>query len=118
MKKLLCICLLFYSYTCCAQARYNYYFFSVRATGKAQVEFSGTYAETDSILVENFEVNKKGDTTINYKKFKSYSDVFNRLGTIGLEYVQFASLPMVGGATRMLVGDIRIDWVIFRKKIE
>lgn len=117
MKKLLLIALLLISVQAFTQT-YKYYFFAVRPTGKAQVELTGQYPETDSILIEGMDVSKKNDTTYNYKKFANYSEVFNALSAIGLEYVEFRNLPMVGGATRMLVGDIRVDWVIFRKKVD
>jgi hypothetical protein len=118
MKKIfVTICILF-AINAAAQTKYQYYFYAIRPTGKAEVELSGRYPETDSLLIEKIEVNKKNDTTFYLKKFSSYSDAFNALSALGMEYVEFRNLPMIGGFGKMLIGDIKTDWVIWRKEVK
>jgi hypothetical protein len=117
MKKLLLITGLVLSFSSFCQTGYKYYFFTVRPTGNAKVELTGLYPETDSLLLEKIEVNRKGDTTYVFKKFDNYSTAFDALSAAGLEYVEFRSLPAIGGFTKMLVGDVRVDWIIWRRRL-
>lgn len=121
MKKIICIISLFISLQLAAQ-EYQYYFIELRTTGKAEVELSPemgvTYSDIDSLIVSSREVKKNGVIMVTGRKYASYSAAFNRLSREGLEFVQFANLSTVGGGTAFIAGDIRINYTVWRKKIQ
>lgn len=100
---------------------YKYYFLMIKTTGKMGIEIEPewgvTYEDIDSLIVESREARKKGGFDISGKKYDSYSAMFNALSAAGLEFVEFASLSTVGGSAKVLVGDLRLNYVIWRKKI-
>lgn len=113
MKYLISLILIIGGFTSFSQTKY--FFFEVRATGKATIELKGNYPETDSVLIEKMEVSKRGDTTYTWKTFRSYSDAFNALSKLGMEYVEMANLPLVGGATSLFSGNLSQNYIIWRK---
>lgn len=119
MKKLVLIGLLLF--TKAAQAQYLYYFLEIKTTGKAQVELAPemgvTYDDIDTLIVSNRETKKNGAVVVTGKKYESYSAAFNSLSAAGLEFVQFANLSTIGGATAFIAGDIRINYTIWRRRI-
>ena len=100
--------------------KYQYYFLMISTTGKLGVliepEWGVNYPDIDSLIVSKREQRKKNDV-ITGKKYESYSEAFNSLSNAGLEFVQFVNLSTVGGGTAMLVGDIRINYTMWRRRI-
>ncbi|MBI3137985.1 MAG: hypothetical protein HYZ15_05325 [Sphingobacteriales bacterium] len=121
MSKIISIALLLISISSIAQDKYQYYFIEMRNTGKGEVEVEPenqvVYDDIDSLLVTSREMNKRGIEEVKGRKYGSYTEVFNRLSREGLEFVQFANLGSFGGATAMLAGDIRINYLIWRRKV-
>lgn len=120
MKRMLIILLISLSVKATAQNSYQYYFIEVRPTGKGDVEVlpehGVTYPDIDSLLVASRETKKNGAVITTGKKYASYTEVFNRLTAQGLEFVQFANLSSFGGATAMLATDMKVNYVIWRKR--
>ena len=121
MKLMLTLAGIFFTTNISAQT-FQYYFLEIRTTGKAEVEItpeSGVkYDDIDTLIVSKREPGKKGIDIVTGKKYESYSSAFNRLSRAGLEFVQFANLSTFGGGTALLAGDIRINYIIWRKKID
>lgn len=121
MKKIFIAICIIISAAASAQTSYKYYFLEIRTTGKAEVEITPemgvTYEDIDSIIVKSREIKKNGAVIITGVKYPSYSAAFNKLSSVGLEFVQFANLSTFGGATAFISGDIRINYVIWRKAI-
>src|SRR5690348_12482168 len=103
MKKILLCLSIFISFCAAAQTKYQYYFIETRTTGKMGIELSPetgvTYSDIDTLIVASREVKKNGNTVITGKKYESYSAAFNALSAAGLEFVEFANLSTIGGAT-------------------
>ena len=122
MKKIIVLLSLFMAVTAAAQTKYQYYFLEMRTTSKAEVEVTPEmgvkYADIDTMIVSKRETKKNGAEVVTGKKYNSYSAAFNTLSAAGLEFVQFASLSTFGGSAAMLAGDIRINYMIWRKKVE
>lgn len=101
---------------------YTYYFLEIRTTGKAEVEITPEmgvkYPDIDSLIVSKREPKKNGGENITGVKYPSYSDAFNKLSSAGLEFVQFANLSTFGGGTAMLAGDLRINYIVWRKRVK
>lgn len=120
MRKIITITLLLIGISSFAQDRYQYYFIEIRTTGKGEVELAPenqvVYPDIDSLLVSSRAKNKRGIEEVSGRKYASYSEAFNRLSREGLEFVQFANLSSFGGAASMLAGDIRVNYVIWRKR--
>ena len=99
--------------------QYKYYFLMIRATGKAEVEISPEmgveYPDIEPLIVGKKEQKKKGES-ITGKKYESYSDAFNVLSATGLEFVQFVTLPSVGGMTIFVAGDMKLSYTMWRKR--
>ncbi len=121
MKRICIVIALTISLSTAAQDRYQYYFIEIRTTGKAEIELAPEnqvlYSDIDSLIVSSREKNKRGIEEVKGRKYDSYSAAFNRLSAAGLEFVQFTNLSSVGGATAALVGDIRVNYVIWRRKM-
>lgn len=100
---------------------YKYYFFEVRPTGKAEVaikpEGNTLYADVDSLVCER-STDSRGKELVKEKKYGSYSEAFNKLSSAGLEFFQFANLPTFGGATQILAGEIRANYMVWRRKTQ
>lgn len=104
-----------------AQAQYKYYFFQIKITGKSEVQLIPEreilYPDIESLIIEKRDTSKKGTETVTAIRFQSYSEAFNKLSAAGLEFVQFTNLPTVGAGTAFLAGDMRVNYIIWRKKI-
>jgi len=120
MKKLIIVVAILLSFNSFSQ-KYNYYFLEIRSTGNVGIALKPQpeciYSDIDSLIVEKRTYDKHGVESISERKYKNYSEAFNALSKAGLEFVQFANLPTVGGATVYLVGEGRNNFVIFRKKL-
>jgi len=101
---------------------YKYYFLEIRPTGRGEVEITPEmqvkYEDIDTLIVLKREMRKNGYENITGKKYSSYSSAFNILSNAGLEFVQFVYLPTYGGATGMLVSEMRINYIMWRKRID
>lgn len=99
---------------------YKYYFFEVRPTGKAEVaikpEGNTVYADVDSLVCER-STDNRGKEHVKEKRYAGYSEAFNGLSGAGLEFVQFTNLPTVGGATQILAGEIRANYMVWRRRV-
>lgn len=99
---------------------YQYYFLDIRATGKLGVavmpEKNLNYGDIDSLVCDR-SANDKGREIVKEKIYGSYTELFNRLSAHGLEFVQFAYLPTVGGATQLIGGSMPNNFAVFRKLI-
>lgn len=120
MKRIIFILLILISLDAAAQNTYKYYFIEIRPTGKGEIEVAPengvNYPDIDTLLVASRETKKNGGVIVTGRRYNSYSDVFNRLSTEGLEFVQLASLSSFGGATAMLATDLKVNYVIWRKR--
>lgn len=120
MKKLLVAILTIICVNVQAQTSYQYYFIEMRPTGKGEVEVAPelgvTYTDIDSLLVAGRETKKNGAVIVTGKKYDSYSALFNRLSREGLEFVQMAGLSSFGGAAAMLATDLKVNYLIWRKR--
>lgn len=119
MKKVMIMLFVFLCIKANSQV-YKYYFIEINTTSKAEVELSPEwgykYEDIDSLVCKR-EIKSNGKEDYKGKKYKSYSEAFNALSAAGLEFVQFASLSTVGGATRLIAGDIKVGYTIWRKKL-
>lgn len=118
MKAILLAIILFS--TAAKAQTYRYYFLDIRATGKVGVavmpEKNLNYGDIDSLVCER-SMNDKGREIVKEKIYGSYTELFNRLSAHGLEFVQFAYLPTVGGATQLIGGSMPNNFAVFRKLI-
>lgn len=100
---------------------YKYYFLEFRATGKLEVEIKpeddAEYSDIESLIVSKRDTSKNGRVNIVGKKYKSFSNAFNALSASGLEFKEFVTLNIVGGATGILAGPLPVNYMIWRKKI-
>jgi hypothetical protein len=98
---------------------YRYYFLEVRATGKMEIavkpEFDAQYPDIDSLVCVRTTDNR-GKEIMKERKYLSYSDMFNKLSAAGLEFVQFAWLPTVGGGAQLIGGEMRVNYIVWRRK--
>jgi hypothetical protein len=120
MKQFLIITLLLCCKLSFAQA-YKYYFIEVRATPKSDVitmpENQTLYPDIDSLVCER-SVNDKGKEVVKEKKYRTYSEVFNKLSASGLEFYHFANIPKVGGAVEFISNSTNSTYMVWRKKIQ
>jgi hypothetical protein len=120
MKAAIILSFLLLSTTVGAQT-YRYYFFEVRATGKAEIaikpESNTVYPDIDSLVCERL-TDSRGKEQVKEKKYGSYSEAFNRLSAAGLEFFQFANLPTVGGGAAIIAGELRANYMVWRRKAE
>lgn len=99
----------------------QYFFIEIRATGKMEVELQpeqGVISDIDSLLVASRETKKNGAVIVTGKKYESYTSAFNSLASAGLEFVQMANVSTVGGATAALVGDLRTNYMIWKRVLK
>jgi hypothetical protein len=120
-KTLLILSILLVSTQIFAQ-KYTYYFITINPTSKGEVEVTPelgvVYSDIDTFLVAKRETKKNGAVEVTGKRYNSYSAFFNSMSMHGIEFVQFANLQEYGGATRMIAGDIRSNYTIWRRKVD
>lgn len=103
-----------------SQDKFYFYFIEFRNTGKGEVELKPEnqvfYPDIDKLLVSSRVTNKRGVEEITGRRYASYTEAFNTLSGEGLEFVGFANLGSFGGATAAIAGDVRVNYMIWRKK--
>lgn len=73
------------------------------------------YADIDSLVCAR-STDNRGKEIVKERKYGDYSEVFNKLSAAGLEFVQFANLPTIGGGTALIGGEIRMNYMVWRKR--
>lgn len=119
MKKMILSILLLASVPIFAQKPVQFYFIEIRPTGKMEVELKAetgvTYPDIDSLLIGSSTTTKKGAVITTGKKYDSYTAAFNALSGAGLQFVQFANLSTMGGASALLTSDVKTIFTIWKK---
>jgi hypothetical protein len=120
MKAFIILCFLACATAATAQT-YKYYFIEIRATGKAEIalkpEGNIVYSDIDSLVCER-STDNRGKEQVKEKRYSSYSEAFNKLSSAGLEFFQFANLPTFGGGTAIIAGEMRANYMVWRRRAQ